>query len=191
MLPMQPNEQQPTESPALRLAWWRSSTKRLTKHFTTDGITTACKRPLPRQAHITGTEPQWYLKGNCYNCARHFYDQYRALGYHCPDGGKDFPPRRLCPHGRLSAYCTQCTPAAAQNWPCPKGCSDPRDHEPFHRYTKCTIQPPRRKELCEGNCQTVEAVIHEANPGFFYDLADSASMNCYHCGNEVEGWWDK
>jgi len=27
--------------------------------------------------------------------------------------------------------------------------------------------------------------MHRANPGTFFDLADSASITCYHCGQYV------
>lgn len=179
----------------MRLAWWRTSSKTPTRHITLDGRTTVCKRKLPHQAHVSGEEPQWHLKANCYNCARNLASHYQGLGLICPVDGKDFPPRPKCPHGRASRDCVRCTPSAVQNWPCLNGCTDPADHDPLHRYTKCTVHPPQREPStedgqCADQCETTDQVIHRANPGLHFDLADSASMTCYHCGHEVEGWWE-
>ncbi|SCK52346.1 hypothetical protein YW7DRAFT_04756 [Streptomyces sp. AmelKG-E11A] len=32
--------------------------------------------------------------------------------------------------------------------------------------------------------------MHRANPGLFLDLADSASMYCYHCDREMTELWE-
>lgn len=32
--------------------------------------------------------------------------------------------------------------------------------------------------------------MHKANPGLFFDLADSASMYCYHCDREMTELWE-
>lgn len=180
-----------TDSQPVQIAWWNAQTR----HFTFDGLTTVCKRKLPAQARVSREEPEWYLRGNCYNCASQLYSRYRDLGLICPRNGRDFPPRSRCPHQLAPETCVRCTPAAAQNWPCPIGCTDPVDHDPLHRYTKCTVRPPRREpvaegEHCVGGCETVERAMHQANPGLHFDLADSASMLCYHCDLEVEGWWE-
>ncbi|WP_188301052.1 hypothetical protein [Streptomyces sp. CBMA156] len=36
----------------------------------------------------------------------------------------------------------------------------------------------------------VGAAMHKANPGLFFDLADSASMYCYHCDREMTELWE-
>ncbi|EEP72289.1 hypothetical protein MCAG_02615 [Micromonospora sp. ATCC 39149] len=33
-----------------------------------------------------------------------------------------------------------------------------------------------------GGCESTDRVLHRANPGMFFDLADSDSITCYHCG---------
>ncbi|RPE28587.1 hypothetical protein [Kitasatospora cineracea] len=46
---------------------------------------------------------------------------------------------------------------------------------------------------CVGRCETTEAAMHKANPGLFFDLADSASMycyHCYHCDREMTELWE-
>jgi hypothetical protein len=37
----------------------------------------------------------------------------------------------------------------------------------------------------EGACESVERILKAANPGMSMDLADSAMMTCYHCGDGV------
>ena len=36
-----------------------------------------------------------------------------------------------------------------------------------------------------GQCESTDRARRNANPGLFFDLADSAAMYCYHCDQEV------
>lgn len=169
-----------------------------TLHTTIDGIRTGCGVLIPESATLTRSTDEWFLHTNCYNCAYRLWPKHGPADYICPHNGKDFPPRRKCAHGRNPEGCVVCTPAAAQCWPCPNGCTDPADHDPGRRYTKCTVFPPRRElgpgGRCVDMCESTEDAMHRANPKLRFDLADSAYMYCYHCDQAIdfslgaEGW---
>ncbi|MEV4773115.1 hypothetical protein [Micromonospora humida] len=158
-------------------------------HVSQNGIKTWCGSLVPDTATRTVPTVDWHLHTNCYNCAYRLWPQHAPTGYLRPADGKDFPIPKACPHGQRARGCVRCTPRAAQNWPCPNGCTDPVDHDPLHRYTKCTVFPPRQPTepdgRCIGRCESTEKVVHRANPGMHFDLADSAAMTCYHCGEAV------
>ncbi|MFC3994008.1 hypothetical protein [Actinoplanes siamensis] len=126
------------------------------RHATRDGATTGCGALIPATAVVTRPTLDWHLVTNCYNCAYRLWPTEGPADYLCPSNGSDFPPTRKCPHGRHPRACVRCTPQAAQNWPCPNGCTDPVDHDPLHRYTKCTVHPPRKPvapdERCPDGC---------------------------------------
>jgi hypothetical protein len=158
-------------------------------HVTQDGVKTACSALIPFNATKTAATLNWYLHTTCYNCAHRLWPDHGPADYICPSNGSDFPPQRRCPHGQRPAGCVHCTPRAAQNWPCPNGCTDPVDHDPLHRYTKCTVFPPRRSSgsggRCVKSCESTEKAMCRVNPRLYFNLADSASMTCYHCGEPV------
>jgi hypothetical protein len=57
-------------------------------------------------------------------------------------------------------------------------------------HPRDTVRPERRDPQgagrCPGGaCESVERVLKAANPEMFMDLADSALMTCYHCGEGV------
>lgn len=169
----------------LAIARWKSGKQ----HVTRDGATTGCGVLIPDSAVVTRPTLDWYLVTNCYNCAYRLWPAEGPADYLCPSNGADFPPTRKCPHGQHPRGCVRCTPQAAQNWPCPNGCTDPADHNPLHRYTKCTVRPPRKPvgpdERCPDGCESTEKAMQRANPGLSFDLADGASMYCYHCNGAV------
>lgn len=158
-------------------------------HVSADGVKTACGALIPVQATRTIPTVDWVKHTTCYNCAYRLWPEHGPADYLCPSNGKDFPIRKKCQHGRDRRSCVSCTPSAARNWPCPKGCTDPADHDPLYRYPKCVVRPPIQScgqdGRCIGACESTERVMHRANPGMWFDLADSASMCCYHCGEPV------
>jgi hypothetical protein len=159
------------------------------RHATRDGVKTGCGALIPAAATVTRVTLDWHLHINCYNCAYRLWGAEGPAEYLCPRNGSDFPPTRRCPHGRHPGGCPRCTPRAAQNWPCPNDCTDPVDHDPISRYTKCTVYPPPKPAgpggRCADGCESTEKAMRRANPGLFFDLADSASMSCYHCEGAV------
>ncbi|MET9250279.1 hypothetical protein [Nonomuraea sp. NPDC003709] len=165
-------------------------------HVSLDGSRTMCGCDIPDHATVVATTPDWHLHTNCYNCAYRLWPDHAPVGYIRPADSRDFPLRTECPHyqgrGIDAKGCVTCTPAAARNWPCPRGCADPADHDPGHRFTNCTVSPPQRPlgpdGRCVGVCESTDAAMRRANPGFFYDLADSAIMYCYHCGHPLPLW---
>jgi hypothetical protein len=169
----------------MAIARWKSGKL----HVTRDGAKTGCGALIPVTATVTRATLDWYLHTNCYNCAYRLGPTEGPAEYLCPGNGSDFPPRRRCPHGRHPGGYVRCTPRGAQNWPCPNGCTDPVAHDPMYRYTKCTVQPPQKPagpdRRCTDGCESTEKAMHRANPGLHFDLADSASMTCYHCGGAV------
>jgi hypothetical protein len=158
-------------------------------HVSVDAIKTGCGALIPQQATISRATVEWYLHTNCYNCAYRLWDKHGADDYIRPVDGSDFPPRKKCPHGGDKRWCVRCTPSAAQNWPCPNGCTNPLDHDPMNRYTKCTVRPPTRRTgpdgRCLQGCESTQRAIRAANPNLYLDLADSAISTCYHCGQRV------
>lgn len=172
----------------MKIVRWRNGKL----HISEDGLTTVCGSTIrPDRARIVQETTDWGALVNCYNCA------YRRTppGYLAPSSGRDFPLRRECPNhpGRRvpAEECYLCDPSVLrpQNWPCPNGCTDPFDHSPISRYTRCTISPPRHDVgpdgRCVDECESVERAMHRANPKLRFDLADSATMTCYHCGLPV------
>ncbi|MEV0271136.1 hypothetical protein AB0H43_20340 [Hamadaea sp. NPDC050747] len=158
-------------------------------HVSMDGIKTACGALIPQQATISRPTVEWHLHTNCYNCAYRLWDKHGPADYFRPSNGSDFPLRKKCPHGRDRRSCVVCTPSAAQNWPCPNGCTDPADHDPLRTYTKCTVWPRLREAgpdgRCLQGCESTERAIRAANPRMIFDLADSAAMYCHHCRKPV------
>ncbi|MFI6031634.1 hypothetical protein [Amycolatopsis magusensis] len=161
-------------------------------HISEDGLTTVCGSVIrPDRARILHETTSWAGHVNCYNCAY----RHTPPGYLAPCSSKDFPLRRECPNhpgrGLAADSCHMCDPSTLrpQNWPCPNGCTNPLDHNPMHRYTKCTVSPDRREAgptgRCLDGCESTARAMHRANPGLYFDLADSASMFCYHCGTPV------
>jgi hypothetical protein len=179
--------------------WWTmTGMMRPTElHVSLDGVTSVCGQQIPAGATVVAVTCDWHKHANCYNCVYRAWPDYGPKGYIRPTNGKDFPPRRECPHapGREldPLYCTTCTPAHVRaahdpNWPCPNGCTEP--HELVRRFPRCTVFPPLRansyEERCPpGECESKERAIRCANPKLFFDLADSASMYCYHCAEPI------
>ncbi|GAA3852312.1 hypothetical protein GCM10022243_17460 [Saccharothrix violaceirubra] len=174
--------------PDVVLVRWRSG--RI--HISTDGRTTVCGSVIrPDRARIPDDGTAWAEQVDCYNCAY----RYTPPGYIGPTSGRDFPLKRECPahpgRGQAAGSCHLCDPLVLrpQNWPCPNGCTDQLDHSPLSRYTRCTVFPPLRDAgpdgRCPDACESTELAMRRANPGLYFDLADSASMTCYHCGGEV------
>lgn len=169
----------------MKIARWKAGKA----HVTVDGIKTGCGSLIPERATVTRDTTDWHQYVNCYNCAYRLWPTHKPAGFIRPANGSDFPLRRECPHapGREldPQACYTCSPdARVPNWPCPNGCTDP--HPRLARYTPCTVFPPLRElaeeERCPvGECVSTELAIHQANPRLFFDLADSASMYCYHC----------
>ncbi|MEV4826481.1 hypothetical protein [Micromonospora sp. NPDC049274] len=159
------------------------------KHVSQDGIKSWCGALVPATATRTLPTVDWHRHTDCYNCAYRLWSLHAPPGYLRPADGKDFPIRRACPHGGDPRACTTCAPRPPRNWPCPRGCTDPRDHQSSGTYLKCTVFPPRQATgpdgRCVGQCESTDRVMHRANPGTFFDLADSASITCYHCGQYV------
>ncbi|MBF6089459.1 hypothetical protein [Nocardia cyriacigeorgica] len=156
-------------------------------HVTLDGTKTVCGAKIPGTAvTVTARSDEWHLQANCYNCVYRLWDSHAPEGYCRPSSGQDFPLTRACEHGRRPRTCMKCSPP--KSWSCPNGCTEP--HDPLARYPRCTVFPPHREvpegERCpEGTCESTERALKRANPGLFLDLADSASMTCYHCYNSV------
>lgn len=179
-------EAQPSGRVPMAVVRWAATTK---IHVTADGVKTACGVLIPARVRRTVPTVDWHLHTNCYNCAYRLWPVHGPADYLCPINGKDFPVQRRCPHGDRTQNCVRCTPRAAQCWPCPNGCTDPLNHNPSYRFTTCTVHPPRRQlesdERCTTGCQSTELVMHRANPKLHFDLADSAVMTCYHCGEYV------
>lgn len=159
-------------------------------HVSADGVVTVCGALItPAKGGVVATTAEWPRLISCYNCA------YRCTpkGFVAPSSGQDFPLRRECPthRGQAVGQCRECNPETIkpQSWPCPNGCTDPKAHDPMFRYTRCTVFPPRHTdragERCSQGCKSTESVVRAANAGLNYDLADSASMTCYHCGGYV------
>lgn len=177
----------------MKLTRWRTTAKKApVVHVTADGIKTGCGVLIPERAMLTRDASEWYLHTTCYNCTHRLWPLHGPADYICPANSRDFPPRKKCPHGRDSRYCVRCTPSAARNWPCPNGCTDPVDHDPLRGSPTCTVYPPRLAPGSDGRCidgcESTDAAIHRANPKMYFDLADSAMMTCYHCGNLLELW---
>ena len=158
-------------------------------HVSEDGIKTWCGALVPDTATRTLPTVDWYKHTNCYNCVYRLWPLHSPPGYLRPVNGQDFPIRRTCPHGYDAHGCVRCTPRAAQNWPCPNGCTDPIDHDPLRQYTKCTVFPPQQPSgpdgRCAERCESTARVMRRANPRMYFDLADSAYMTCYHCSQAV------
>lgn len=182
-----PEAPAPTSAPEFRIVQLKSRKR----HATSDGISTACGTLIPTSAALTRATPEWYLHINCYNCAHRLWPQNGPKGYIQPQNGSDFPPRKACPHGGVRQNCLTCTPEPTRlvSWPCPNGCSDPKDHDARRSYPACFVRPPHRApgdgERCVEGCESTEIALGSANPGLFLDLADSASATCYHCGEPV------
>ena len=71
---------------------------------------------------------------------------------------------------------------------CPHGCTEPHDRR--YRYPRCTVFPehrpvPQAGEHCPNGCESEERALARANPGVYFDLADSAMTRCYHCGGSI------
>ena len=158
-------------------------------HVSEDGVKTVCGWLVPAQATRTIPTVDWHKHTNCYNCTYRLWPNHGPTGYLRPTSSKDFPIRKACPHRLDPRQCTRCETARPQNWPCPNGCTDPTAHDPLHRYTRCTVLPPRRPAgpsgRCVDGCESTERAVRRANPELHFDLADSASMACYHCGGSV------
>jgi hypothetical protein len=160
----------------MAIARWKSGKL----HVTRDGIKTGCGSLVPATATVTRATLDWHLHTNCYNCAYRLWGAQGPAEYLCPSNGSDFPPRR---RDQPRA------PQPPQNWPCPRGCTNPADHDALLRYPKCTVFPVRRDAgpdgRCAGGCESTDKAMRWANPDMFFDLADSASMTCYHCEGPV------
>ncbi|GIJ28287.1 hypothetical protein Vqi01_34490 [Micromonospora qiuiae] len=171
----------PGRAPMLVVRWKAGKV-----HVSQDGIKTWCGALVPDTATRTVPTVDWHQHTNCYNCAYRLWPLHAPPGYLRPANGQDFPIRRACPHGGDPRACSTCTPRPPKYWPCTRGCTDPRDHQADRRYTKCTVFPPRQPTgpdgRCIGGCESTDRVLHRANPGMFFDLADSDSVTCYHCG---------
>ncbi|ROR38001.1 hypothetical protein EDD39_6163 [Kitasatospora cineracea] len=90
-------------------------------HVPVDGVVSGCGQRIPPTARVSAPDPEWFLRGRCYNCFHRLWPQYGPADYIQPHDGKQFPPTRKCPHARNPRYCPRCTPTAAQNWPRPNG----------------------------------------------------------------------
>jgi hypothetical protein len=160
----------------MAIARWKSGKL----HVTRDGIKTGCGALIPTTATVTRATLDWHLHTNCYNCAYRLWPTQGPAEYLCPSNGSDFPPRRRDQPR---------PPQRPQNWPCPRGCTNPADHAALLRYPKCTVLPDRREAgpdgRCTDGCESTEKAMSRANPGMYFDLADSASMICYHCNGMV------
>lgn len=172
----------------MKLARLRKTPRKI--HVTPDEIKTGCGAFIPEDAQLSRDTGLWYLHTNCYNCAYRLWPA--NTGYIRPYNGKDFPPRRECPHypgkemdPKSCQTCTPFNPTLAR--PCPKGCPEP--HDPRLGLAPCTVYPPRREvpegDRCPDRCESKDAAMHRANPGVYFDFADSASMYCYHCGEPM------
>lgn len=172
----------------MKVVRWRSGKV----HISEDGLTTICGSAIrPDRARVVQETTEWPEQVNCYNCAY----RHTPPGYLSPSSGQDFPLKRECPshpdRGLAAGSCYLCDPSTLrpQNWPCPNGCNDPADHSPLHRYTRCTVFPPRREAgpngRCFDGCESKERAMRRANPRLWFDLADSAMTICYHCGEPV------
>ena len=171
----------------MRLVVWKSGKI----HISADGCTTVCGASItPERARVGQLTDAWPERVNCFNCAY----RHPPAGYVQPRSSRDFPLKKVCPshpeRGISQAGCPVCSPLnVAQNWPCPNGCTDPRDHSSYSRYTRCTVSPPRNEVSlagrCVGDCESTEQAMKRANPRLWFDLADSASAYCYHCGEPV------
>lgn len=159
-------------------------------HVSADGLATVCGATLsPTTGRVVGETTDWAGQVSCYNCAY----RHTPEGYLVPRSGKDFPLRKECSkhRGQAAGQCSSCNPETIkpQCWPCPNGCTDPKAHDPLYRYTRCTVFPQRRDvpagERCAEGCQSTESALRAANPRLYLDLADSAMMTCYHCGESV------
>lgn len=159
-------------------------------HVSADGVATVCGATItPAKGRIVAVTDDWPRLVSCYTCAY----RHTPQGYLTPRSGKDFPLRKECPthRGQAEGQCGSCNPETVrpQCWPCPNGCTDPKAHDPNYRYTRCTVFPPRREvhagQRCPDGCRSREAVLREANPLLHLDLADSAMMVCYQCGEYV------
>ncbi|WP_439660596.1 hypothetical protein ACSHWB_03225 [Lentzea sp. HUAS TT2] len=180
-------EHRPEPQPA-KVVRWRNGKM----HISEDGLTTVCGSAIrPDRARVLHETANWAERVNCYNCAY----RHTPPGYVSPRSSKDFPLKRECQNhpGRGLAVdsCYMCDPSTLrpQNWPCPIGCSNPLDHNPMHRYTKCTVFPDPREPgntgRCIEACESKELAMTRANPKLWFDLADSAVTTCYHCGESV------
>lgn len=168
---------------------WRTGTI----HISENGHTTVCHRAIrhDRARILERDSTTWGTQLSCYNCAH----LHPPAGYLPASSSRSFPLKPECPHhprsGLPEGACSRCDPALLkpQNWPCPNGCTDPADHAFYSRYPRCTVHPPTREPgpdgRCRDGCESTERAIHRANPKLFFDLADSASCLCYHCGQEV------
>ena len=172
----------------MKLVRWRSGKL----HISADGITTVCGSAVAQdRATIIHETTDWPAQVNCYNCAY----RHTPPGYLSPRSGRDFPLKKACPNhpgsGCAAGSCHLCDPSTLrpQNWPCPNGCTDPLDHNPLHRYTRCTVFPRSREPgpdgRCVEGCESTERAMSRANPRLWFDLADSAMTTCYHCGQAV------
>lgn len=173
-----------TETPIMSIVRARSSGK---VHVSVDGVTTVCGSTISAdRMPLVARTTEWHLSTDCYNCA---YRLGVPPGFVQPRNSKDFPIRRKCPHGSDEKVCTTCTPTHPPGWSCPNGCTDPKDHSPTHRYTRCTVYPPQREtgpdDRCVDPCVSIQNAMHWANPGLYFDLADSAMTTCYHCGGDL------
>jgi hypothetical protein len=184
--PAQGSNEKAAGRQAMKIVRWKSGIRHVSRD---GGIKTACGHLVPERATVTRETPDWHEYTNCFNCAYRLWPEHGPAGYLKPHSSSGFPIRKACPHGYRAEGCVRCTPRAAQNWPCPKGCTDPLDHNPISRYTKCTISPPRKPSgpdgRCVDGCESEDRAMHRANPGLHFDLADSASMYCYHCSEPV------
>lgn len=162
------------------------------RHISVDGFTTVCGVAVaPDRVMEVKETAFWPDQVNCYNCAY----RHTPAGYLKPLSGSDFPLRKVCPNhpsgGQAAGSCDICDPSSVKphNWPCPNGCTEPLDHNPRHRMTRCTVYPPRRESgpdgRCVGGCESTERAMKRANPKLWFDLADSAMTRCYHCGEAV------
>lgn len=137
-------------------------------HVTRDGQRAVCGAGIARDTEVRWG-PDWYLNTDCYNCVYRLWPEYGPAGYACPRNGRDFPPPRLCPHGAHPAGCPRCTGLG--------------------QLTIELYRPPRRlsghEGRCVDGCESRERVLARANPALSLDLADSAMMTCYHCGEYV------
>lgn len=172
----------------MKLVRWRSGKL----HISADGITTVCGSAItPDRATVIHESIDWAERITCYNCAY----RHTPPGYLSPRSGRDFPLQKECPnhpgHGLAAGSCHLCDPSTLrpQNWPCTNGCTDPLDHSPLSRFTRCTVFPPDRESgpdgQCVEGCESTERALRRANPKLRFDLADSAMTTCYHCGHYV------
>ncbi|GEM_PF-3666614 len=170
----------------MKIVRWRTATL----HVSKDGIKTVCRALVPERATVTRETVDWHLYASCFNCVYRLCLAHTPAGYVRPHNGKDVPLKKECPHqpgrGLSPAGCVTCTPSLARNWPCPNGCTDHGQPDPF---TPCTVFPLRRPAgpdgRCVDACESTVRAMRRANRWLHLDFSDGDYMRCYHCEGPV------